>query len=532
MQFNKFLLPNSLYTGILPLGLDLIAALFGIEKHERELKFFKDARVNKANRYMMKQYKRLAEAAKKGDMELYENIAKRILTKSLVYRYIAMHRVENGWFWELKAAKIRMTMKKLGKICEEQRGNIEYIRTWIPKGDDKYGRPLGAPTLEWRFWGWMNLNLMEIWCHYQGLKPTWQHGGLSGRGVTSAWSELITKHLESENIIEFDIKGFFNQITHESILRFVEESGLKFWKTQIENNLKSVPKRTNNPPLEEERDDLKLKTMLFNILNYMRDKRVKEERDTKKVRNHAYGLDIPGRGTPQGYNTSPFLCVMTLGRVLKEIPGIVMYMDDGVITAPTRDKLYERYEAFKEALKSVGLVVAPNKTHVVKEQGRWLRDLKFIGLRYKHETDMIWSETRSGTVIQFPKAEWRDNLENHLWRGHSPGAVREILSIAAHKAAAKYGLLGLLTNHVFAPGMKTTERELIEIGLNKAYLGMKTNKKTFIADNRTVLSMIEDERTLLVTSASTRMMRVVLEKGFIVHKGPAKSSRRTRKIVK
>jgi len=48
MNFNKFLLPNSMFFGTLPLGQDLIAALFGLVKNHRELIILKDPRVKKS----------------------------------------------------------------------------------------------------------------------------------------------------------------------------------------------------------------------------------------------------------------------------------------------------------------------------------------------------------------------------------------------------------------------------------------------------------------------------------------------------
>lgn len=552
MNFKKFLLPNSMYFGTLPLGKDLIAALFGLEKTHRELIILKDPRVKKANRYMMKQYKRLEKAAKEGNIEKYENISTCLLTKSKVYQYIAMHRTEGGWFWELKACRIRAVMRKLQRIASKRLSNINYQRTWIPKGEDKYGRPLGVPKLEWRIWSWMNLNIMEIWCHYQNHKPAWQHGGISGRGVVSAWSEVIQSKLNMNNIIEFDIKGFFNHITHDSIIKFIESTNMKFMTEWIKGSLKSLPSKVNTPPLSEERPEfIELGNIQRHIKEYEEYGSIKyslasdfhedwkeaiafakahglepleefkeliyEQEDITNQRNLAYGLDLEGRGTPQGYGISPFLCVMTVGKILEGIPGLLMYMDDGILTAPTRELLYERFEEFKLRLKSAGLEVAPKKTHVVKEQGVWRRDLKLLGLKYIPSRDVITSETRNGTKIEFPTAEWREGLEKHVWNGHSPGAVREILSIAAHKAAVKYGIMGLITSNVFAPNLEVTERELIEIGLNKAYVGMTTNNNTIMKDNREVWAFMDVpyNRHELVTTASTRMIRLILEKGFL-----------------
>jgi len=86
----------------------------------------------------------------------------------------------------MKRGAMRKVMKSLSIIREKRLGKVIYDRIWIPKGNDKYGRPLGVPTLEWRIWSWMNLNIMEIWITQTGKKTkmaTWR--SISKRGSYS-----------------------------------------------------------------------------------------------------------------------------------------------------------------------------------------------------------------------------------------------------------------------------------------------------------------------------------------------------------
>lgn len=139
MNFTKHLLPNSISFGTLPLGEDYIAALFGITKKHNEVVILKDPRVSVANKYMLKQYRRLEKAARADDYKRFEALADCLLRKSKVYQYIGMHRVQSGWFWELKAWKIRSIMRKLSKISEIRSGKVDYERIWIPKGSTHTG---------------------------------------------------------------------------------------------------------------------------------------------------------------------------------------------------------------------------------------------------------------------------------------------------------------------------------------------------------------------------------------------------------
>jgi len=550
--------------GTLPLGLDFVAAMFGLEKNHRELIIIKDSRVTKANNYMLKQYKRLEKHAKEGNQEAYASLSRTLLQDSKVYQYIAMHRVSSGWFWELKACRIKATMRKLSKICKNLVSTINYHRSWIPKGEDKYGRPLGVPTLEWRMWSWMNLNILEIWHHYQGLKPTWQHGGVSGKGTMTAWKAILNGELEKSNILEFDIKGFFTQLSHESIINWVSKSKMEFMKDWVKGTLESSPRKQNFPPLNEERpefisqSEIDEKVMFeelfeeaYRKMGYTKEQQeahmkpyleAEAKRDLMRIkaesvgyqRNLHFGLDLEGKGTPQGLGTSPFLSVMTIGDKLKEIPGLTMYMDDGIITAETYEELMNRFRMLKEGLESAGLKIAEEKTHIVRKEGQWERSLKFLGMRYIPETDIIQGETKAGKIEEFPRAEWRELLlEGKIYQtGNSDNmrTMRNVLSMTAQKAAIRYGLLGLFMSKVYSPNLEVTERELIEIGINKVLNGMRSSKNTFMEDNRESWFIIEDSKELLFTG-STRMIKLVLEGGFLKRKTVHASRGRPRKNV-
>jgi len=94
-------------------------------------------------------------------------------------------------------------------------------RTYIPKGDGGY-RPLGVPSFEGRL---VEDRLREI------LQAIWEpefrdcsYGFRPGRGAHDALrrlAEVITNG-RTQWVVEADIKGFFDHVSHTHLLRFLE----------------------------------------------------------------------------------------------------------------------------------------------------------------------------------------------------------------------------------------------------------------------------------------------------------------------
>jgi len=193
-----------------------------------------------------------------------------------------------------------------------------------------------------------------------------------------------------------------------------------------------------------------------------------------------------GRGVPQGLNTSPFISTVMTDEAFHDLgllKAIIMYMDDGLLFAETRKELERNILLLKEGLKSLGLEMEPSKTGLVKEDGKWLKSLKFLGLRYLPEEDTLMSDTRSGTKVIFPtNANWDDIKlmagQNQLSVPYMRKLFDKLINTQAYETGLKYGFLGcLIAGSQYKEALSMVERkEEIREGQNRAWAQIEGSK--------------------------------------------------------
>ena len=215
-------------------------------------------------------------------------------------------------------------------------------RTYIPKAGSDQMRPLGIPSYEDKLvQGVMRRILDEI---YRGKFYDFSYGFREGKNCHQAISEVqrIIATRKVSFVVDADIKGFFDNVDHEWLMKFLEHD------IEDKNFLRYVKR--------------------FLIAGIM-DETAYYESD---------------KGTPQGGLISPTLANIYLHYVLdvwfeKAIKGkyrgeayIVRYADDFVCMFQYKDEANAFYKSLKERLAKFGLEIAEDKSKVI-QFGRFAR---------------------------------------------------------------------------------------------------------------------------------------------------------------
>jgi uncharacterized protein YbcI len=385
---------------------------------------------HKLNRYIGHQILRLRKARDSKNNKLFWTIAKACLKSSVSFRISAINHIKPNWWFGISAERIHQINRRVNKIFRDLTSEIDFRRVYIPKPNDKW-RPLGVPTDEWRIALHM-LNNMLIIRYEEELLPS-QHAYIPGRGTKTAWQQIISEVIKAKNIYETDLKGFFDNISIYKINNILKDSeialDLRIW---IYNMAKSIPKFPKDIKLSERRYDTKVIKDPLNLreeficpelgfivtpfraqskndqwyedmveefvpLKSMED--LSEEEFTKQIElmSSQGKLDefflqfsqrrtgTPG-GVPQGSPLSPFLAILAIRDYLKQQKN-VNYADD---------QIFYGNETFQiRDFPEMGVVHNMEKSGWIRKNGKWLKELKFLGLIYNPWTKELRSETRS-----------------------------------------------------------------------------------------------------------------------------------------
>jgi len=230
---------------------ELAKSLFDIERN-KESRFEtlnKISNLEDSNDYLNHQFDRLRKYAEAQQWKKFDYLAKILMKNSKVYLVYALNHTYETWL-SARFTNIKRLCKKVIQYAREDRNELLYKRLWIDKKSQDYGRPLGVPEMADRIYGHMMTRIIEAYLCGTNQYSENQHGGVPGRGVLTYLRELAHQFPQSRHIFEFDIRGFFDHISHKAILEMFKS---EFILNYLEGALKSKPTSYHLPSRDQDK---------------------------------------------------------------------------------------------------------------------------------------------------------------------------------------------------------------------------------------------------------------------------------------
>ncbi|HAN09693.1 MAG TPA: group II intron reverse transcriptase/maturase [Clostridiales bacterium] len=297
-------------------------------------------------------------------------------------------------------------------------------RTYIPKaGSDKL-RPLGIPSYEDKLvQGVMRKILDEI---YEGKFYDFSYGFRKNRNCHQAITEVNKTIMTNKTsyIVDADIKGFFDNVDHEWLMKFLEND------IEDKNYLRYIKRF--------------LKAGIIEELNY-------------------YESD---KGTPQGGIISPVLANIYLHYVLdkwfeiavkKQCRGevsIIRYADDFICFFQYKEEAEKFYKDLEERLNKFGLELSKEKSKIIKF-GRFAKQnnensktetfdfLGFTHINGKTRTGKYTVTHRSSSKkIKIKKTDIKEWIKENMH-----GEPAEVIKKINKKIVGHYAYYGISGNY-------------------------------------------------------------------------------------
>lgn len=302
-----------------------------------------------------------------------------LLKKSKVFRIALINMLwgEERVFSSVDMNKLKTWINGFVELCLKWSQNPTIYRVWI-ETNEKW-RPLGVAPRKWRLVMKAEQIFLDIF-----VRGSWdknQHGYITGKGVNTAWKEILSMNALKvyENIFEYDFRGFFNNIDLKTLGELLYKMGMP--KQEIGRYLNLVGCEIKQPNYE---DLKKISSDTFSKYEYI----------------HLYRKNFRWKGVPQGSGISPILSVLALTSMNQKLKkyGIwgIKYADDGLFFSNSKKNPLEILSRNK---KITGVSFNLDKSGWVKFEGKWIKSLKFLGLTYDPFDDVLRASTRKNSNL-------------------------------------------------------------------------------------------------------------------------------------
>jgi len=384
--------------------------LFGTGLERRlpaDFKFIMFKEQNKANRYMEVRIKAMKAVLAKKRPDIFWAIVENEMKHSVCFRTSAFNAVFPGWYKNMDFQRAVQINFGVEHIIKNSIKEIKYFRVEIPKGKpeeiadwfknnpDKAWpgkmRPLGVPTASWRV-------VLHMWNGFLTLfleneLKQFNHAYMPNVGTITAIEGFIRKVRHAKFVYEFDIKGFFNNVSIFRVIQQLRDRGMSESSISIlYNMLKSAPANIDWSTMSASATGYDAD--LANRKAYVLGTGPVNKFHNHLFHNHNTMVNQAMKGLPQGAAPSTILSILALSDWFKELKkkgiNLLMYADDGL--------LYSE-EEFKPN--------PPTGFEFALEKCRWVKgkenidEIKFLGVTYNFKTGMLRGSTRNGSTLEF-----------------------------------------------------------------------------------------------------------------------------------
>jgi len=356
----------------------------------------------KGNKYLRKQYRRMAIALSKGDRARYFAIGDNLTKRSSYFQMVLFVNKIRFYPNNYTIGKVWKFHTEIRNILRNEKTNLKFRRIFLPEynadGSLKKYRPLGVPSVVWRVvaasYEFLLVNL---------LKGNWeenQYGGMPKVGVVDAWIQILRNIGNYRTIVGIDLAKFFDTVYLKAVDYALKDEGVPSKIIEIIHNInlnkpiikpteKKIEKERIKAVQEEAPIKLSNKPGIFHMVN---------ERDIS---------------LPQGLNTSPLLSQLVLNKTrvfygVQKYERVIHYVDDAVILSTHSPEMAIGF--YKDALNTSynGITISEKKTEIIRSMDfpefkiTWKRPLKFLGCEYDGQT--FRANTRNGGVFEVKDA--------------------------------------------------------------------------------------------------------------------------------